>query len=92
MRGDARYFGKIANSPEALTRLAAKLSRRQRALVSVTRPVRVATVWVPGAAHEAMRGVALITAVTLLAEIGDLTRFDSPRQLMSQLGLVPPGG
>ena len=43
VRGDARYFGKIANNPEALTRLAAKLSRRQRALVSVTRPVRVAT-------------------------------------------------
>ncbi len=36
-----------------------------------------------------MRGVALITAVTLLAEIGDLTRFDSPRQLMAHLGLVP---
>ncbi len=40
-------------------------------------------------ALQAMRGVALITAVTLLAEIGDLTRFDSPRQLMAHLGLVP---
>lgn len=36
-----------------------------------------------------LRGVKVITAMTLLAELGDLTRFDSPRQLMSFLGLVP---
>ena len=40
-------------------------------------------------ALQALRGVALVTAVTLLAEVGDLTRFDSPRQLMAHLGLVP---
>ena len=28
-------------------------------------------------------------AMTVLAELGDLTRFDSPRELMSFLGLVP---
>ncbi len=37
----------------------------------------------------ALRGVSLITAMTILAELGDLTRFDSPRQLMGYLGLVP---
>jgi len=37
----------------------------------------------------ALRGVDRITAMTVLAELGDLTRFDSPRQLMSFLGLVP---
>ena len=37
----------------------------------------------------AMRGISLITAMTILAELGDLTRFDSPRQLMAFLGLVP---
>ncbi len=37
----------------------------------------------------ALRGVKLITAMTLMAELGDITRFDSPRQLMSFLGLVP---
>ena len=36
-----------------------------------------------------LRGVNLITAMTVLAELGDVTRFDSPRQLMSFLGLVP---
>lgn len=40
-------------------------------------------------ALQAMRGVALITAVCMVAEVGDLTRFDNPRQLMAYLGLVP---
>ena len=37
----------------------------------------------------AMRGIDLIAAVTILAEIGDLSRFASPRELMGYLGLVP---
>lgn len=41
------------------------------------------------AALQALRGVALVTAVGLVAEIGDLSRFAHPRQLMSYLGLVP---
>lgn len=31
----------------------------------------------------------MISAVTLIAELGDLTRFDNPEQLMAYLGLVP---
>ena len=37
----------------------------------------------------ALRGVDLISATTLLAEIGDLGRFSTPRELMAWLGLVP---
>ncbi len=37
----------------------------------------------------ALRGVKLITAMTVLAELGDLSRFTSPSQLMAYLGLVP---
>ena len=37
----------------------------------------------------ALRGVEFIAATTLLAEIGDLTRFRSPRELMAWLGMVP---
>jgi transposase len=37
----------------------------------------------------AMRGLDLISATTLLAEIGDLSRFRTPSELMSFLGLVP---
>ena len=33
----------------------------------------------------AMRGIDTIAAVTILAEIGDLQRFESPRQLISQI-------
>lgn len=40
-------------------------------------------------ALQAMRGVALMVAVTVVAELGDLKRFDKPRQLMCYLGLVP---
>jgi transposase len=40
-------------------------------------------------AIQAMRGVSFVAAVTIVAETGDLRRFDTPRQLMSYLGLVP---
>jgi transposase len=37
----------------------------------------------------AMRGIDMISATALLAEIGDLSRFRTPRELMAYLGLVP---
>jgi transposase len=37
----------------------------------------------------ALRGVNLLTATTVVAEIGDLKRFASAPQLMAYLGLVP---
>lgn len=40
-------------------------------------------------ALQAMRGVQLIAAITLVAELQDFLRFDSPRQLMAYVGLVP---
>src|SRR6266536_1651743 len=40
-------------------------------------------------AIQALRGVELTGAVILLTELGDLTRFENPRQLMSYLGLTP---
>lgn len=40
-------------------------------------------------ALQALRGVELVNAVTFVTEIGDVRRFDSPRQLMGYLGLVP---
>jgi transposase len=46
--------------------------------------------WAPVvAALQALRGVSFITAVALVAELGDLRRFRQPRELMSYLGLVP---
>ncbi|MEE2002583.1 IS110 family transposase [Alkalimonas sp. MEB108] len=40
-------------------------------------------------AIQAMRGVRLLVAVGVIAELGDLSRFNHPRKLMSYLGLVP---
>ena len=40
-------------------------------------------------AYQAMRGASFLVAVTFAAEIGDVRRFDTPRQLTSFLGLVP---
>jgi transposase len=40
-------------------------------------------------ALQGLRGVQFIVAITLVAELGDLNRFDNPRQLMSYLGLIP---
>ena len=40
-------------------------------------------------ALTALRGIDKLSAMTLLAELGDISRFQSPRQLMAYLGLVP---
>jgi transposase len=41
------------------------------------------------AALEGLRGVQFTVAVTMVAELGDLTRFENPRQVMKYLGLIP---
>jgi transposase len=41
------------------------------------------------AAYQALRGVSFVVAVIFVAEVGDVRRFDNPRQLMDFLGLVP---
>jgi transposase len=38
---------------------------------------------------QALRGVGLVIAATFVTEIGDLTRFQTPKHLMGWLGLVP---
>lgn len=40
-------------------------------------------------AIQAVRGVAFIVAVTVVAEVGDFDRIGNPRQLMAYLGLTP---
>jgi transposase len=40
-------------------------------------------------ALQALRGVQEITALTVTAELGDITRFDSPRQLAAFIGVIP---
>lgn len=46
--------------------------------------------WAPTVkALQALRGVSLITAIITVAEIGDFSRFQNPKELMAYLGLVP---
>ena len=40
-------------------------------------------------ALQALRGVQLVAAITLVAEIQDFARFANPRSLMAYLGLIP---
>ena len=60
-----------------------RLTERIRELLPVWRMEPVVT------ALQALRGVAMITAVEMVAEVGDLTRFSNPREVMGYLGLVP---
>jgi len=40
-------------------------------------------------ALQSLRGISLVTAATVVSEIGDFNRFQHPQQLMSYIGLVP---
>jgi transposase len=69
----------VSEHPERLHRLEAALREQVQA-------------WRldPGVqALQALRRVQGIVAVTLIAALGDLTRFDTPRQLMRSPGLTP---
>ena len=40
-------------------------------------------------ALQAMRGISKVTATTIVSEVGELSRFEHPRELMSYSGSVP---
>jgi transposase len=71
---------------DAIADAAARLRRLDEQLLAIVPSWSMAPVV---AAYQAMRGVSFIVAVTFVAEIGDVRRFDNPRQLMAFLGLVP---
>jgi transposase len=65
---------------------------QQRRDALVERITAAIASWSLGPLVEALRGlrgIDLISAATLVATTGDLSRFESPRMLMSYLGLVP---
>jgi transposase len=73
------YVRAVSEHQERLQRLEAEL--RDQVEVWHLAPVVQAL--------QAMRGVQFTVAVTLMAELGDLSRFENPRHLMSSLGLTP---
>lgn len=70
----------------AITESGARIVRLEAALVDALGTWALAPIV---AALQTLRGVQLIAAITLVAEIQDFQRFAHPRQLMSYLGLVP---
>ena len=69
-----------------ITEADARITRYEKQLPSVVAGWR----WEPVVkALMSLRGIALLNATTLVAELGDLHRFASAGQLMSYLGLVP---
>jgi transposase len=71
---------------QAVVEAAARIERLTQAIGAELAHWR----WLPVvAALQAFRGIQTIHAVRLIAELGDLTRFDSARRLMAFLGLVP---
>jgi transposase len=64
----------------------ARLQRLEQALQGQVKSWRLPPVV---AALQARRGVPFTVAVTMVADMGDLTRVDPPRELMKCLGLMP---
>jgi transposase len=74
---------------EFLTALDQAAARRDRLTESIAELVPAWSLAWLVEALQALRGYRLIHAATLVAEIGDPRRFESPRQLMAFVGLVP---
>jgi transposase len=70
----------------AVSEPTARLQRLEQALHEHVHAWRLSPVV---EALQALRGVQFTVAVTLVADMGDLTRFESPRACMNFLGLVP---
>jgi transposase len=71
---------------EAIEDAAQRLRRLEQQLAVIVPSWSMASVV---EAYQAMRGASFLVAVIFAAEIGEVRRFDTPRQLMSFLGLVP---
>ena len=92
-----RYLGKIAcPTPsqqivfqEAILAVDEQVNRLQRIEQELLELAPSWRLYPVVEALQAMRGVAWVVAITVVAELGDLTRFDNPRQLAAFVGLIP---
>jgi transposase len=78
----------LADYLEEVDHVAARIVRLDGAIDEAVRqaPPRIRAVI---EALQSLRGVAQTTAATIVSELGSLTRFERPRQLMGYSGLVP---
>jgi len=63
--------------------------RRDRLTVQIEKRLADWTLAPVVEALQALRGMAMVAAATIVAELGDISRFSKAEQLMSYLGLVP---
>lgn len=71
-----------------LARLADRVARLERAITAAIQTLAPTQQALVGALAT-LRGVQLLTAATIVSEVGTLRRFATPRQLMGYTGLVP---
>jgi len=76
-------FQTYLNALEHEEQRKAQLDEQIKELISQSSWVRLAV------ALQALKGVGAIVAATIIAEVGDFTRFRHPRQLVAYFGLAP---
>lgn len=74
---------------EMLQTVNERMARLERLDNELSHHVRLWRYYPVVKAIQALRGVRLLTATGIIAELGDLNRFDDPRKLMSYVGLTP---
>jgi transposase len=92
-----RWLGELSFAHPAqhlvLEELLARIERAEelcdRLKASIVNLVPAWTLAPVVAAVQALRGVSILVAATVVAEVGNFSRFESPRQLMAYLGLNP---
>ncbi len=77
----------LADYLEEVDHVAARILRLDKAIDEAVQQAP-AEIRVVVEALQALRGVAQTTAATIVSELGSLSRFESPRQLMGYSGLV----
>src|SRR6266550_7906406 len=75
------YVTEVEHARDRITRLEQAIDAAIAAA-----PIAMRTVI---AALQALRGIAKVSAATIVAEVGPLSRFDRPRHLMAYSGVVP---
>jgi transposase len=77
----------LADYLEEVDHVATRIGKLEKAIDEAVRSAR-SEVRAVVEALQSLRGIAQTTAVTIVSEVGTLSRFQSPRQLMGYSGLV----
>jgi len=75
------YYAEVIHQTERVRRIEDHLAKVARGLGKEQQAVI--------AALQGFKGVQFLTSVSIVSEIGDMTRFSHPTQLMSYVGVVP---